>query len=65
MSRTIRKIAHAKFYRNPRTQAEKRLVAASEKQGVPVRPKRNPKHLPDAYDDLLVAANLEKVKKKT
>ncbi len=42
------------FHRNPRTSAEAREYAYSEEENVHVRPRRNPKNLPNSYDDLPV-----------
>lgn len=64
MSRTRRNTTHASSLRYPKTQSEKRLVASSLEQGVPVRAKRNPKNLPDSYDDLIVSAKSEEISHK-
>ncbi len=63
MSRTIRKVPKNSFLRNPKTQSEKRLVASSLEDGVPVRAKRNVKNLKDAWDDDVIAAKYEIVEK--
>jgi hypothetical protein len=58
MSRTYRDARHAKYYRRPQTQNERRAVAAAEEQGVTVRKARST-YLPDAWDDKRVAARWE------
>ncbi len=50
--------------RHPKTQSERRKIAEALDQGVRVRAKRGKGQLPDAYDDLIVAAQSEKVPKK-
>lgn len=40
------------WYRHPRTQPERRLVAASLDQGIPVRGKRRIRSLPTLWEDI-------------
>lgn len=63
MSRTRRKVPKDRSLRYPKTQSEKRSVAASLEDGVPVRAKRNVKNLRDSFDDDVIAANYEIVEK--
>lgn len=58
MSRTKRTKIE-RWFRRPHTQSERRLVAAALEEGVHVRPARNTRHIPTAWDDRPLSASYE------
>lgn len=60
MSRTRRNIKHANLWgRHPKTTAEIREAEGCRVDGIKVRPARTKRHLPNAWDDINVAAGYE------
>jgi hypothetical protein len=49
-----------KYFRCPRTHQAKSVAALDEVEGIKPRGKRSAVNIPDAYDDMTVAARLDR-----